>query len=298
MNRLTNPIARPTLEVLEDRDVPSTLAAEFPGHGVWSYASGTWQQLTTNNASQVAADAGGDVVAEFPGQGVWLFSGGTWQQITANNASGLAIGYSTGINDYKEPFGYRMISVVAEFPGQGLWSTASPTTSTASRTTPTGSELTANNAATEAIDGNGHVVRTSRPRASGSTPGAGSNSPLPTPPASPSAQPPSSRPASPPTPCPTSWPPRSPATGCGASSRTPARSGSPLATPRRWGSTPMATWRPSSRLGCVELHRFGRRGQGRLGHRLEPPDRRRRHPGWHRRQRQRLRRVPRLGRLV
>ena len=35
MNRLSNLLVRPSLEALEDRDVPSCLAAAFPGQGVW-----------------------------------------------------------------------------------------------------------------------------------------------------------------------------------------------------------------------------------------------------------------------
>src|SRR5947209_3494755 len=91
MRRPRNPRARPAppvrlrLEALEGRDVPSYLAAEFPGQGVWRYAptDGSWRQLTANNASQVAADAAGEVVAAFPGQGVWLCDPAyQWHQLT------------------------------------------------------------------------------------------------------------------------------------------------------------------------------------------------------------------------
>ena len=118
MNRLTNPSARPSLEALEDRDVPSTLAAEFPGHGVWSYASGTWTQLTAADASQVAADSHGDVVGEFPGQGVWLFKDGAWQQINGHDVASLAIAYS--FLGTPASGTYTNIYVAAEFPGYGV----------------------------------------------------------------------------------------------------------------------------------------------------------------------------------
>jgi hypothetical protein len=154
MRWLTNSLACLAPEELEGRNVPSCLAAEFPGQGVWMYSAGAWTQLTAANASQVAADDVGDVVGEFPGQGVWLFSGGAWQQITANNASSLDIGYSSGISSHESP--YRIISVVAQFPGQGLWRYTR--SNVLGYDTAAWQELTANNAATEAIDGNGNVV--------------------------------------------------------------------------------------------------------------------------------------------
>src|SRR5437868_6004675 len=120
MNRLSNLFARPRLEALEGRDVPSFLAAEFPGYGVWRIQDGAgWQQLTAANASQVAADSAGDVVGEFPGQGVWLYSSGAWKQITANNAASLAMAYSYEQTLHSGTFIH--IYVVAQFPGQGLW---------------------------------------------------------------------------------------------------------------------------------------------------------------------------------
>jgi hypothetical protein len=159
MNHLTNRSGRPTLEALEDRDVPSAyLAAEFPGYGVWLYTSSNthWTQLTAANASQVAADSNGDVVAEIPGQGVWLYDG-AWQQLTTNNATLLdasnGVGYITGAT-YGTP--YTTLNVVAEFPGQGLWRFTdfkSPSFSNQSW-----SQLTPSNASTFAVDPNGYVV--------------------------------------------------------------------------------------------------------------------------------------------
>jgi hypothetical protein len=53
--------------MLENRDVPSYLAAEFPGQGVWLYSpDGSWRQLTAANVSLVATDSYGEVVAEVP----------------------------------------------------------------------------------------------------------------------------------------------------------------------------------------------------------------------------------------
>jgi hypothetical protein len=164
MHRLSNPSARPALEALEGRDVPSYLAAEFPGQGVWRYesAAGAWTQLTTNNASQVAADTNGDVVAAFPGQGVWLCTRDTaWRQLTAANAASLDVAYSP----YGEGSDWAtgVIAVVAEFPGQGLWRFSKPMYKTGqdwSLASFGGGwiQLTANDATTEAVDQNGNVA--------------------------------------------------------------------------------------------------------------------------------------------
>jgi hypothetical protein len=168
---------RPRLEELESRDVPSYLAAEFPGQGVWRYdytyygtyppfpVAGSWRQLTANNASLVAADRNGDVVAAFPGQGVWLYRGGTWQEITANNgAVGLDIAFHS-VPLFPSPvsnFLNTIIVVVAEFPGQGLWRYSLTTAGTSPAATANWMELTANDASTEAIDLNGVVAATFR----------------------------------------------------------------------------------------------------------------------------------------
>jgi hypothetical protein len=148
-------IKKPSLEALESRDVPSYVAAEFPGHGVWLSNTNfmPWTQLTTNNASQVAADSAGDLVAQFPGQGVWLYQGGGWKQLTANNAASLALGYSYEAQRFGAPIIHTY--VVAQFPGQGLWLY----TEVSGLAVASGwQQLTANNASTEGVDTNGHVV--------------------------------------------------------------------------------------------------------------------------------------------
>jgi hypothetical protein len=165
MNRLRNGPARPVLEVLEDRDVPSYLAAEFPGQGVWRYesTSGTWTELTTNNASQVAADTNGDVVAAFPGQGVWLCTpDNAWRQLTAATAASLDVAYcrwgdSNGIAN-------GVIGVVADVPGQGLWRFSQAMYNAgqgwilADNIGGRWIQLTANDATSEAIDQKGNVA--------------------------------------------------------------------------------------------------------------------------------------------
>jgi hypothetical protein len=101
--------ARLSLEALEDRTVPSTLAAEFQGYGVWRYEESTgWRQLTAANATLVAAGSHGEVAAEFQGYGVWRYEDNTgWQHLTNSDASILDM--RTNGN------------VAAEFQGSGVW---------------------------------------------------------------------------------------------------------------------------------------------------------------------------------
>jgi hypothetical protein len=146
------------LEALEDRTVPSYLAAEFPGHGVWlcNSADGSWQQVTAADASQTAADRNGDVVAEIPGQGVWLLSRGAWQQLTASNASALAIGnyHTTDIpSHYYQELDF--VYVVAQFPGYGVWRFQLDQHTNFNSGW---QQLTASNASTLAMDDVGNVV--------------------------------------------------------------------------------------------------------------------------------------------
>jgi hypothetical protein len=157
------------LEELESRDVPSYLAAEFPGHGVWRYqsTSGTWTQLTAANASVAVADRIGDVVAEIPGQGVWLYPAfwqfgpapgqptllSNWRQITPNNASILAIGLSKE-TDPSVLGEIDSISVAAEFPGFGVWRYELNLHNAAAGW----QQLTTNNATTLTIDDARNVV--------------------------------------------------------------------------------------------------------------------------------------------
>jgi hypothetical protein len=113
--------ARPRLEELEGRDVPTYLAAEFPGYGVWRCQDGgAWQQLTNADATQVAADSRGDVVGEFPGHGVWLYGSGVWRQINYADASGLAIDCDIA-SDHRLSWFTVTIYVAETFAGHGVW---------------------------------------------------------------------------------------------------------------------------------------------------------------------------------
>jgi hypothetical protein len=161
MKHSTKPTARPRLEALESRDVPSYVVQECPGYGVWRMQDGVvLQHMTFAEASLVAVDSAGDVVGEFPGQGVRLYSNGVWEEITANNAASLAMGYSSEATPSAGTFIH--IYVVAQFPGQGLWlydnfTLLNPPGGNSAHSA-SWRELTANNAATEGVDTNGHVV--------------------------------------------------------------------------------------------------------------------------------------------
>ncbi len=83
------------LEELESRDTPSGTpsavaspntssvsyqAVDIAGQGVFLYSSatGTWQNITQNQATNLSVDAKGDVAGEFPGYfGVWLYTNST-----------------------------------------------------------------------------------------------------------------------------------------------------------------------------------------------------------------------------
>jgi hypothetical protein len=153
------PAARPRLEELEGRDVPSYLAAEFPGYGVWRVHDGTWQQLTPSDATHVAADSTGDVVGEFPGHGIWLYRNSAWQQINTADCASLALGYSSELTHYDGT--HISVYVAAQFPGGGLWLFSDFTIIggvAGDRHSAAWMQLTPSNASAEAVDANGHVV--------------------------------------------------------------------------------------------------------------------------------------------
>jgi hypothetical protein len=104
---------RPTLDVLEDRTVPSTVVADFNGQGLFRYdtPSQTWQQINGNDPSAMAVDsATGDVVATFPGYGtaLWTAGSGGWTVLTGAEATVLSMAGSDQ-------------NIVGEFPGYGVW---------------------------------------------------------------------------------------------------------------------------------------------------------------------------------
>ena len=86
------PLSRPEVTLLEDRSVPSTLIAEFPGAGVWRYlAASGWRQITPADAARLG-DADGMAFGAFIGSGLWeLDPGSGWFQLTATDVSVLAV---------------------------------------------------------------------------------------------------------------------------------------------------------------------------------------------------------------
>jgi hypothetical protein len=76
------------VERLDDRLLPSTLAADFGGNGLWAWfsGSGSWLQLTTADAAEVDVADNGDVVASFAAGpvGLWRWVAGVgWQHLSA-----------------------------------------------------------------------------------------------------------------------------------------------------------------------------------------------------------------------
>jgi hypothetical protein len=135
---------RPTLDTLEDRTVPSTVVADFPGQGLYTYtylseSVHVWHKINGYDPSAMAVDsATGNVVATFPGFGtaLWRASTNSWQMLTSADASILSISPASQ-------------QVIAEFPGYGVWEYA-PKAGWA--------QLTPANASSLAIDVVGNVV--------------------------------------------------------------------------------------------------------------------------------------------
>jgi hypothetical protein len=125
----------------------SVIVAQRASQGVWEFnrTNNTWAQLTSANASLLAADPQGDVVGEFPGYGLWEYRpAGGWKQLNGVDATALVMapdgevvsefpGY--GVGAYLPAFGWRSLTganasllavdangnVAGEFPGYGVW---------------------------------------------------------------------------------------------------------------------------------------------------------------------------------
>jgi hypothetical protein len=158
------PKARPRLEELESRDVPSYLVADFPGYGVWRAQDGVWQQFTPSDATHVAVDSEGDVVGVFPGHGIWLYSNGTntWEQINTADASGLAIDY-TVFADHRLSWSTTTIYVAETYAGHGVWLFNDATTTNKGSSVILGhsagvKELTPSSASIVAVNYQGNVL--------------------------------------------------------------------------------------------------------------------------------------------
>jgi hypothetical protein len=122
------------------------LVAQFAATGVWEFnrTTGAWVQLSTANASLLAADTQGDVVGMFPGYGVLEYTPANgWTLLNGTDATALAMdargdivarfpGY--GVGEYLPAAGWRILTpsnatllamdaqgdVAGEFPGYGI----------------------------------------------------------------------------------------------------------------------------------------------------------------------------------
>ena len=92
-------------------ETQDTVAAEFPGYGVYEYFQGVgFESLHSGDTSLLAIAGNGDIVGEFPGYGVYRYtpSDGLWHLLASVNATALGIAangnvfgvFSNGINGY------------------------------------------------------------------------------------------------------------------------------------------------------------------------------------------------------
>src|SRR5881227_3080994 len=105
------PPYRPWIERLEDRRLPSYMAADLGAAGLWRYsdADGGWKQVSGANPSDVAISVSGDLVANFAGGGggVWFYLDDVWRLLTQSNPSHVAV---DAVGD-----------VVMDFDAGGVW---------------------------------------------------------------------------------------------------------------------------------------------------------------------------------
>jgi hypothetical protein len=100
--------ARPQLETLEDRLVPSTMAGSY-ADGIWRYDTTTgWARISTRQATQLDVDDAGNIYGAFS-DGLWRWSAATasWSHpssLTVNQFQVTASGIFYG-----------------DFKGSGLW---------------------------------------------------------------------------------------------------------------------------------------------------------------------------------
>src|SRR5207302_1408859 len=102
---------RPHLEVLDERLVPSTVAAHSGAGGLWRFSDARgWEVLTYADPVAISVGVTGDVAADFGGGGLWLFTNaGGWDFLT----------YST-----PQTFSAGVGEVVCDFGTGGLWAYA------------------------------------------------------------------------------------------------------------------------------------------------------------------------------
>src|SRR5262245_2513030 len=83
-SRLPRHTRRPSLETLEDRLVPSTVAGNF-ADGVWRFDTSTgWAHISNLQATRLDVDDAGDVYGKFS-DGLWRWSAATasWAKLSS-----------------------------------------------------------------------------------------------------------------------------------------------------------------------------------------------------------------------
>jgi len=98
----------PTLETLEERNVPSTVAGNY-ADGVWRWdATDGWGKLSAAQASILDVSDGGDVYGKFA-DGLWRWSDATftWQKISSLNVTSFQLN-SNGV-------------LYGDFGASGVW---------------------------------------------------------------------------------------------------------------------------------------------------------------------------------
>jgi hypothetical protein len=100
-----------TLEVLEDRTVPSVVAATF-ADGLWRHdtVTGNWAHLSTDKATDAAVDDTGNVFAKF--------SSGVWRWTFANGVANVQLLSNLNLAEMEVTAGGVLYG---SFANQGLW---------------------------------------------------------------------------------------------------------------------------------------------------------------------------------
>jgi hypothetical protein len=101
---------RPTLETLEDRLVPSTVAGSY-ADGVWRFdTSAGWTHISNFKAVQLKVDDAGDVYGSFPNKGGlwrWSASSASWMKLSSLNVQQFQV-TATGV-------------LYGDFNSNGVW---------------------------------------------------------------------------------------------------------------------------------------------------------------------------------
>ena len=70
----------------------STLYADFPGYGLYSWNGSAWSQLTGDHPASMLV-SGSTLYADFPGYGLCKWDGAVWSQIATTVPTGMIAGF-------------------------------------------------------------------------------------------------------------------------------------------------------------------------------------------------------------